>query len=387
VSLLKPKIAVSFFFLSGGSALALWAVHIPLVLKTVGIDYSTLGLLLMLSGLGGFAAMQLAGWMIDHIGAKTTARIGSVAIGLSLFGPAYAETSFWLGLAVIGIGFGLAGIDVPMNAAALQVEKANNRPIFTFFHLFWSVGGLTGAGIGFLTIQAGLSQSQTLPVAGGTLALIGLIIASWLLPNNPNAQKTQKAENKISTKANRRVFGFVILAGLMAASGAIIEGIAHDWSALYLIDIQGLSLAAATMGLVAFNVGMILGRIFIDRIVEKQGRGFVIKWGSVMAAIAILAQAFAPSPWVSIALWFLLGLGISGVVPQLFAAAGEIGEASHSGRNMARVVGITYIGGLAGPSIIGLLTNFFTLDVAIGWGVVLGLFIVLANPKLEKLPQ
>lgn len=387
MSLLKPKIAVSFFFLSGGSALALWAVHIPLVLKTVGIDYSTLGLLLMLSGLGGFAAMQLAGWMIDHIGAKTTARIGSVAIGLSLFGPAYAETSFWLGLAVIGIGFGLAGIDVPMNAAALQVEKANNRPIFTFFHLFWSVGGLTGAGIGFLTIQAGLSQSQTLPVAGGTLALIGLIIASWLLPNNPNAQKTQKAENKISTKANRRVFGFVILAGLMAASGAIIEGIAHDWSALYLIDIQGLSLAAATMGLVAFNVGMILGRIFIDRIVEKQGRGFVIKWGSVMAAIAILAQAFAPSPWVSIALWFLLGLGISGVVPQLFAAAGEIGEASHSGRNMARVVGITYIGGLAGPSIIGLLTNFFTLDVAIGWGVVLGLFIVLANPKLEKLPQ
>jgi MFS family permease len=387
VSLLKPKIAVSFFFLSGGSALALWAVHIPLVLKTVGIDYSTLGLLLMLSGLGGFAAMQLAGWMIDHIGAKTTARIGSVAIGLSLFGPAYAETSFWLGLAVIGIGFGLAGIDVPMNAAALQVEKANNRPIFTFFHLFWSVGGLAGAGIGFLTIQAGLSQSQTLPVAGGTLALIGLVIASWLLPNNPNAQKTQKAENRISTKANRRVFGFVILAGLMAASGAIIEGIAHDWSALYLIDIQGLSLATATLGLFAFNIGMILGRIFIDRIVEKQGRGFVIKWGSLMAAIAILAQAFAPNPSTSIALWFLLGLGVSGVVPQLFAAAGEIGEASHSGRNMARVVGITYIGGLAGPSIIGLLTNFFPLDVAIGWGVVLGLFIVLANPKLEKLPQ
>ncbi len=387
MSLLKPKIAVSFFFLSGGIALALWAVHIPLVLKTVGIDYSTLGLLLMLSGLGGFAAMQVAGWMIDHIGAKTTARIGSVAIGLSLFGPALAETPFWLGLAVIGIGFGLAGIDVPMNAAALQVEKANNRPIFTFFHLFWSVGGLVGAGIGFLTIQAGLSQSQTLPVAGGTLALIGLVIANWLLPNNPNAQKTQKARNRLSTKANRRVFGFVILAGLMAASGAIIEGIAHDWSALYLIDIQGLSLATATLGLIAFNIGMILGRIFIDRIVEKQGRGFIIKWGSLMAAIAILAQAFAPNPSVSIALWFLLGLGVSGVVPQLFAAAGEIGEASHSGRNMARVVGITYIGGLAGPSIIGLLTNFVPLDVAIGWGVVLGLFIVLANPKLEKLPQ
>lgn len=385
--LLKSKIAVSFFFLSGGSALALWAVHIPLVLETVGISYSTLGLLLMLSGLGGFAAMQLAGWMIDHIGAKTTTRIGGVVIGLSLFGPAFADSVFWLGLAVIGIGFGLSGIDVPMNAAALQVERVNKRRIFTFFHLFWSVGGLVGAGLGFLTIQAGFSQSQTLPVVGGLLALIGVFLANWLLPNEPNAQKSQKIENRAAGKANRRVLGFVILAGLMAAAGAIIEGVAQDWSALYLIDIQGLSVAAAAGGLIAFNIGMILGRIFIDRIVEVRGRGFIIKWGSLMAAFAILAQAFAPNPETSLILWFFLGLGVSGVVPQLFAAAGEIGEASHSGRNMARVVGITYIGGLAGPSIIGLLTNFFTLDVAIGWGVVLGLFIVLANPKLEKLPQ
>lgn len=385
--LLKSKIAVSFFFVSGGSALALWAVHIPLILETVGISYSTLGLLLMLSGLGGLAAMQLAGWMIDHVGAKTTSRIGGVIVGLSLLGPAFAQTPLGLGLAVIGIGFGLSGIDVPMNAAALQVEKANKRNIFTFFHLFWSVGGLLGAGVGFVTIQAGFSQSETLPIAGLTLALTGLIIANWLLPNNPNAQKAQKVENKNSGMANRRVWGFVVLAGLMAAAGAIIEGVAQDWSALYLIDIQGLSVAAAAAGLIAFNIGMILGRIFIDRIVEQRGRGFIIKWGSLVSALAILAQAFAPNPQTSLALWFVLGLGVSGVVPQLFAAAGEIGEASHSGRNMARVVGITYIGGLAGPSIIGLLTNFFPLDVAIGWGVVLGIFIVLANPKLEKLPR
>jgi hypothetical protein len=51
------------------------------------------------------------------------------------------------------------------------------------------------------------------------------------------------------------------------------------------------------------------------------------------------------------------------------------------------VVGITYIGTLAGPSIIGLLTMTFPLEWAIGWGAVLGIFIVLANPRLEKLPK
>ena len=387
MKLLKSKIAVSFFFVSGGSSLALWAVHIPLIEARVGISYQTLGLLLMLSGLGGFFAMQLFGWIIDHVGSRSATRLGGVIVGLSLFGPAFAPDPFWLGLAIFGIGFGLSGIDVPMNAAALQVEKANDKAIFTFFHLFWSVGGLLGAGVGFLTISLGFDQTQTLPVAGVLLSTIGLFIASWLLPDQSVANNKDKVENKATSKANRRVFAFVILAGLMAASGAIIEGVAQDWSALYLRDFQNVSAALAAWGLAAFNIGMIIGRIFIDRIVEVKGRNFVIRNGSIFAAVAIGLQAFAPNYPLSLLAWGLLGLGISGVVPQIFAAAGEIGEASHSGRNMAKVVGITYIGGLAGPSIIGILTGILPLNFAIGWGAILGLFIFFATPRLEKLPQ
>jgi len=387
VNLLKSKIAVSFFFFSGGSSLALWAVHIPLIEQTVGISYAILGALLMFSGLGGFIAMQVYGWIVDHVGAKSATRLGGLIVGLSLLGPAFAQDAWTLGFAIFGLGFGIAGVDVAMNAAALQVEKANDRPIFTFFHLFWSVGGLFGAAFGFITISNGFDQSQTLSITGVILSITGLIVAGWLMPNEAVASRGDKTQNKQSSSANRRVLPFVILAGLMAASGAIIEGVAHDWSALYLKDIQGVSVAAAAWGLAAFNVGMILGRIFIDRIVEAKGRGFIIRWGSLIGGVAIAAQAIAPNFETSLALWFLLGLGISGVVPQLFAAGGEIGEASHSGRNMARVVGITYIGALAGPSGIGLLTAIFPLNIAVGWGTVLAIFILLAWPKLERLEK
>ena len=386
MSLLRSKIAVAFFFLSGGSALALWAVHIPLIQVATNVDYTLLGALLMLSGVGGFIAMQLFGYLVDHVGAKTATRIGGVAVGLSLLGPAFSFSPFVLGVAILLLGFGIAGVDVAMNAAALQVEKENSRPIFTFFHLFWSVGGLLGAALGFGTIFAGFQQTQTLPIVGLTLAVVGFFMASWLLPNKPNVT-SDRATDKQNSKQNRRVLGFVILAGLMSASGAIIEGVAHDWSALYLRDIQLVGAGIAAWGLAAFNIGMITGRIFIDRIVERKGRGFVIVWGSLSAAVAIGLQAFAPNLTFSLICWFLLGLGISGVVPQLFAAGGEIGEASPSGRNMARVVGITYIGGLAGPSVIGLLTLAIPLNFAIGWGALLGLFIVLAWPRLQKLDK
>ena len=385
MNLLKSKFAVCFFFFSGGSSLALWAVHIPLIERTVGIGYVTLGALFMFSGLGGFAAMQIYGWIIDHIGAKTATRIGGLVVGLSLLGPAFAQDIWSLGLAIFFLGFGIAGVDVGMNAAALQIDKVNKRAIFTFFHLFWSVGGLFGAALGFATISAGFDQSQTLSITGVVLSITGVIVAGWLLPNEVVATKEDKSKNRVASKANRRVLPLVILAGLMASAGAIIEGVAQDWSALYLIDIQGVSVAVAAWGLGAFNLGMITGRIFIDRIVENKGRGFIIRWGSLVGGIAIAAQAIAPTFEISLALWYFLGLGISGVVPQIFAAGGEIGEATHSGRNMARVVGITYIGALAGPSAIGLLTAIYPLNVAIGWGTALAIFILAANPRLEKL--
>ena len=387
MNLLKSKFAVSFFFFSGGSSLALWAVHIPLIERTVGIGYVTLGALFMFSGLGGFAAMQIYGWIIDHIGAKTATRIGGLVVGLSLLGPAFAQDVWSLGLAIFFLGFGIAGVDVGMNAAALQVDKVNKRAIFTFFHLFWSVGGLFGAALGFATISAGFDQSQTLSITGVVLSVTGVIVAGWLLPNEVVATKEDKNKNRVASKANRRVLPLVILAGLMAAAGAIIESVAQDWSALYLIDIQDVSVALAAWGLAAFNLGMITGRIFIDRIVENKGRGFIIRWGSLLGGVAIAAQAIAPNFETSLALWYFLGLGISGVVPQIFAAGGEIGEATHSGRNMARVVGITYIGALAGPSAIGLLTALYPLNVAIGWGTALAIFILVANPRLEKLTK
>ena len=387
MKLLKSKFAVCFFFFSGGASLALWAVHIPLIERTVGIGYVTLGALFMFSGLGGFAAMQLYGWIIDHIGAKTATRIGGLVVGLSLLGPALAQDVWSLGLAIFFLGFGIAGVDVGMNAAALQVDKVNKRAIFTFFHLFWSVGGLFGAALGFATISAGFDQSQTLSITGVVLSVTGVIVAGWLLPNEVVATKEDKNKNRVASKANRRVLPLVILAGLMASAGAIIEGVAQDWSALYLIDIQNVSVALAAWGLAAFNLGMITGRIFIDRIVENKGRGFIIRWGSLMGGVAIAAQAIAPNFETSLVLWYFLGLGISGVVPQIFAAGGEIGEATHSGRNMARVVGITYIGALAGPSAIGLLTAIYPLNVAIGWGTALAIFILAANPRLEKLTK
>ncbi|MBN1174481.1 MAG: hypothetical protein JXA67_20100 [Micromonosporaceae bacterium] len=71
---------------------------------------------------------------------------------------------------------------------------------------------------------------------------------------------------------------------------------------------------------------------------------------STLGGLALVTLA----PWVPLAPagWALFGLGLAGGVPQLFTAAGNL-DVRASGALMARVVGLGYVGLLAGPAIVG----------------------------------
>jgi len=384
-SLRLARIAVSAYFLIGGSALALWAVNIPLIQRQVDISYAELGLLLMLAGVGGFTALQISGWIIDRIGSKTATLAGGMAVGIALIAPGLAQNAWQLGIAIFLLGFGLAAVDVPMNAAALEVEEQYGRTIFSAFHAFWSVGGLVGAGVGGGLIWLGWLPSASLTLSGALLAALGLGLSGWLLPNPPKKIQPERTERREIAVLNRRVYGLIALASFMAAAGAIIEGTANDWSALYLRDIIGRDEAFAALGLAAFSVGMIIGRLRVDNLVDRFGRSWVLRWGGIGSAAATLLLMAAPVDWIALLAWALLGIAMSGIVPQVFAAAGRIGESDHHGRNLAKVVGITYLGALAGPSVIGLLTVLVPLNLALGFAAVLAISIVLLTPRLARL--
>lgn len=384
-SLRLARFAVSAYFLIGGSALALWAVNIPLIQRQVGISYAELGVLLMLAGVGGFTALQISGWLIDRIGSKTATLVGGVSVGIALVAPGIAQNPWQLGLAIFLLGFGLAAVDVPMNAAALEVEEHYGRTIFSAFHAFWSVGGLVGAALGGGLIWLGWLPSESLPLSGLVLAVLGLLLSGWLLPNPAQIAKPERTQRREIAVLNRRVYGLIALASFMAAAGAIIEGTANDWSALYLRDVIGRDEAFAALGLAAFSVGMIFGRLRVDSFADSFGRSWVLRWGGIGSALATFLLMAAPPDWLALLGWAMLGIAMSGVVPQVFAAAGRIGEPNHHGRNLAKVVGITYLGALAGPSVIGLLTVLMPLNLALGFAALLAILIVLFTPKLAKL--
>jgi MFS family permease len=385
----KARFAVFSFFTIAGAAVTFWAVHIPYVENKLDINPATIGALLLVLGAGALSAAQLVGPLIDRVGSRTATFTSGVFLSFVLLLPGLASSEWMLGLFLFFLGVGIGATDVAMNAHAVEVEKAYGRPIFSAFHAMWSLGGLIGATIGGFALANNFDMQTTLSFAAIGTFLVSMLMRTWLLPDSPNqkppsAHKKQDIEYKKGNIENRKVLGYVLFLGAMAGAAAIAEGTGVDWSALHHVRILETSNAQASIALVVFTGSMGVTRLFIDKVVAARGRIFVIRYGSLVSAAGTFVVVLSTSSPVALIGWLIAGVGIAGVVPQLFAYSAEIGEQSHTGRNLAKVVGITYAGVLAGPALIGFLTEVVPLNVAIGLGVLLGLFTAMGTLLIEK---
>ncbi|MFB6392132.1 MFS transporter [Polymorphospora lycopeni] len=358
----RARVSVFGTFGVGGLLLAMWVVNIPAVQQRTGVSHATLGLLLLLIGAGAFAGMQVSGPLADRIGSRTTTVAGAALLCVTVNLPGLAYDAVTLGLALFFFGFANGALDVAMNAQAVVVERAYRRPIMSAFHALFSIGGAAGAVLGAGLIAAGWSVSAILLAS----ALAGVVVMAacvpGLLPRGDENAPTAQAASGVRRRAG--IPRTVWLLGATAFLLMLAEGVANDWSALQITEHLGEAESVAALGYGAFAVTMTLGRLVTDRIVMRVGPVAVVRYGSLIGAAGLVLVTTSDWLWLTLAGWAVLGLGLSGSVPQLFTAAGNLREGTQ-GVNMSRVVGMGYLGLLAGPALVGWIAEFTSLNVAL----------------------
>ncbi|TCC44753.1 MFS transporter [Kribbella capetownensis] len=371
------RVATWLYFGLNGFAVGMWVVHIPSIEHAAGISHPTLGLLLLVLGGAAFTGMQVAGPLVDRLGQRRLVPAAGVLLGIALAGPGLATNWWTLGLTLILIGFGNGSIDVGMNAQAVVVERGYPRPIMAAFHAMWSIGGAIAALIGAATLRAGVPIEVTLGVAGALCIVIALAASRFLIEattdeNDEPAEERAKPPGKLVWALGGLAFGLMLA-----------EGVANDWAALHFRDILGTSVSTAAYAYGAFAVAMTVGRFLTDRVAAVVGPAAIVRWGAAMAAVGLTIVIVVP--WVPVALfgWALFGLGLAGGVPQLFTAAGNL-DPRAAGALMARVVGLGYVGLLAGPALIGGLAHWMPLNIAFILPLVLCVLTFLGGPVLKS---
>ncbi|THF57584.1 MFS transporter [Ollibium composti] len=340
----RGRWAVATMFFVNGFLTGSWAPQIPVFLERLAISKFTLGVLILVFGLGALTFMPLSGYLMSRNGSRTVVRgFGAVAVfGLLLV--ALAPNVVLAAPAMFLFGGLIGGMDVAMNANAVAVERRLSKAVMSSSHGFWSLGGFAGGGLGGITIQAFGHVAHAALVTAAALVLF-LAATRYLIAE---AKPAVHEHHRFTLPRTATVY----LVGLMALLSMIPEGAILDWAALHLQQELGADLATAGLAFAFFSAAMSLMRFAGDSVRNRFGAVTTLRVSSLIAAGGMLVAALSPWPWLAIAAFAFCGLGIANMVPIAFSAGGnQPGMASGTGMSVVTTMG--YSGILIAPSAIG----------------------------------
>ncbi|MEJ0057755.1 MAG: MFS transporter [Bacteroidota bacterium] len=264
-------------------------------------------------------------------------------------------------------------LDVAMNSQAVMVEKQMGKPIMTSFHAVFSIGMMIGALAGslFTKISSGLFI-HFITVSSISVAIV-FIARYYLIHDKPESKEVEGPAFRLPNAA-------MVSIGIIAFCSMLGEGAMADWSTNYMENISKADPALAPLGLSAFALAMTIGRVFGDGARIRFGdRALMIGCG-IVATIGLSIAVIFIHPFAVIAGLFVVGLGLSAVVPIAYSIAGHTKDLP-PGVGLAMVTTVGYSGFLFGPPIIGLLANLETLR----WALVLVILLFVVMTGLSYL--
>ncbi len=344
----RGRWAVAAMFLANGFTMGAWAPQIPLLLPRHDISEFTLGLLILVLGLGAVVSMLFSGKLIARYGNRRVLRVFALSIVPVLPAVVFAPDVPLLALFMATLGALIGCMDVAMNANAVDVERRLGRAIMSSSHGFWSLGGFIGGAAGSWIIQHWGAEVQALWAAA--VAAILVLAAMPFLMGETSAEKAETAAHPRAGLLPRDPS--IWLLGLLALFSMVPEGAVLDWAALYLSTELGADLARSGLAFAFFSGAMAVMRFAGDGVRNRFGAVLTLRASGLLAAAGMMGGALAPNDVVAIASFTLSGLGVANMVPILFSAAGNH-PGLPAGAGIAAVTMMGYCGILVAPSTIG----------------------------------
>ncbi|PWC36642.1 MFS transporter [Azospirillum sp. TSO35-2] len=356
-----------------GTVFGVWATQIPLLKSRLDLSAAVLGVALLFLAVGALTAMVASGPLLGRLGSAPVTRVTALLFAGLLPLPALVPDV--VTLCVVLALFGASGgtMDVAMNAQGALVERRLGRPIMSSLHGMWSLGGLTGAGLGGLLLPLMPPAAQAGLVSAGLVVLF-LVLQGRMLPD-------RNASGGGLVLPDRKT----LLLGLLAALSFMSEGAVLDWSAIHLREDLGAAASLAGMGFAVFCGAMAVGRFGGDRLRHRFGGATLMRGGGLLATAGlglVLAAGLLAggSPLLAIVGFGLTGIGLSNIVPVLFSTAGAV-ESGHPDHAVAAVSTMGYAGVLAGPPLVGFIAQATSLATAFALIALLALFVAAAAAR------
>jgi len=369
----RSRLGVTIIFAINGFLYASWVSRLPRLQEQFAVSHAELGTALLAVSIGAIMAMPLTGFVIVRTGSRNLTTVAAVLYCLFTPGIPLMPDYGWLWIHFWLLGLWAGTLDVSMNAQAVLVERALAKPVMASFHAWFSAGMLAGAGVATI-----VNRLESLAGHLAMAAAVCLLLLPWAARQllREDRQATA-AEAAASPPLHKRYRPELVGLGLIAFCCMLGEGAMADWSANYLEKEAQAGRYWAPIGLAAFTAAMTGGRFLGDYFRLRLGDERMLRYSSMLAVGGLSLVLVKPLAIFAVPGFFLVGAGLSGIVPIAYSRAANAPGLS-PGVGISVVTSIGYAGFLLGPPVIGWIGDWQGLRVGLAfvWLLLLGMMVL-----------
>lgn len=352
----SPQLAIGIVFMILSILYGGWVARIAEVQSDLLLNKTQLGFSLLGMSLGAIVMTVISGALLSRFSPGWATMISTLSYCFIILLPAIAWNQLTLTLALFALGLGNGAMNVSMNAAAAVAETTYKIRVMPFAHAMYSMGLVVGALLAAAFTAIGVSIVMHLLI----LAILMAVLALLLKPVIVGFPRQQIQRPRVFAMPSRAL----MLLALMSGCYTLGEGAMADWSSVYLKSEMGVKASLAGFGFAGFAAFMALGRFNADRLRQWLGVQRLLLAGTGVAIAGLVCVAVSDVLWHALAGFALVGLGLSVIVPIIYAtSATQPGIPAGVGIAAVSTAGI--ITQLLGRPVIGALGDQYGLEAGL----------------------
>ena len=385
----RQRRSIITVFTGLGFYVGVWAVLIADLTNALKLTAATLGIALACFPCAGIAVLLCGGFLTDHLTRRTMLLLGIG--GLALFYAILSLVSNYTLLLILLLFGGACGscYDLAINTVGGDYERRYTSKTMTIFHGGFSAGAALGAfssavalanGVGFRTIYAAVA-----------FLFLLLAVATIFLPMPATGLVTLGKDARAAEKQGVSIVALlalpaVLLATMIVSLAFFTDGALEGYISVYLRDLLGSGALLGGVGIAAFYLIGMLGKIVSTVFLRRYGERVVVTASALLSASGMLIALSTTSAPQAVLGLLLVGLGQAPLVPTAFSLASQV-EDHQGARSIAIVTTFGYSIFLVGPPLIGALANLFSLRIALLLTIATSISIAIIAQRLPGKKQ
>jgi FHS family glucose/mannose:H+ symporter-like MFS transporter len=333
---------------------------LPALLEDLNFSYSLGGTIVLGSYLGFLVATLSTGPLSDVAGKKVVIFVACGCLLAGIAGYTVSSTFWVLALAMTVVGLGLGSLELGGNLIIVDLHRRDRGRFLNLLAFFHGVGSMVAPLYAGQLLDVGVSWRRI--YQSGTLVVLVLFVY-FLLVRYP--QTGGSKQNKLDVKAlgksaftGQMILYYVVIAVYVAAEIGI-----GAWLVEFLQKAKSQSVMMSSLSLSLFFGAITVGRFVGSFLVERVGYLKSMLGASLASVVCAAVGTFAPSP---LAFFLpLTGLFFSIIFPTATAAVSDLHK-----ENVGTILGLLFtfggVGGMLGPWIIGVLSDWIGIQMGFG---------------------